>query len=118
MVFKPEPADLALQVMGYLRTADGFVTSMHETVAQIASQDGYRYEVVFFNPASNVNQESRLRVVNRSDAEAAVTITGLDDGAGRWRLTVASDQPLAVMSLLQSPTGHLTNLSTAPPASR
>ena len=148
---------LGLRVLGYIRTADGFVTSMHDEVAQTRSEDGYRYEVVFFNPASNTNQVSRLRLVSRSDAEAAVTITGRDDagrageesvrltlpagaarmlsaaelesggdafegalgdGRGKWRLTVESDQPLAVMSLLQSPTGHLTNLSTAPPASR
>ncbi len=41
----------------------------------------------------------------------------LGDGAGKWRLTVTPrtpDQPLQVMSLLESPTGHLTNLSTAP----
>ena len=38
----------------------------------------------------------------------------LGDGAGKWRLTVDSDEPIAVMSLLSSPTGHLTNLSTAP----
>ena len=33
------------------------------------------------------------------------------DGAGKWRLTVSADQPIQVMSLMQSPTGHLTNLS-------
>ena len=33
------------------------------------------------------------------------------DGAGKWRLTVSADQPLQVMSLMQSATGHLTNLS-------
>ena len=38
----------------------------------------------------------------------------LGNGAGKWQLTVRSDQPLGVMSLLESPTGHLTNLSTAP----
>ena len=148
---------LAIRVMGYVRTHDGFVTSMHETVAESTPEDGYRYEVVFFNPASNVNQVSRLRLVSRSQSDASVTITGRDDageagdeavhltlpagaarmldaralesggddfegalgdGRGKWRLAVESDQPLAVMSLLQSPTGHLTNLSTAPPASR
>ena len=150
-------SDLGLRVMGYLRTADGFLTSMNETVAETQSEDGYRYEAVFFNPASNPRQESRLRLVNRSDADATVTVTGLDDageageeavgltlpagaarmldaralesggddfegalgdGRGKWRLQVTSDQPLAVMSLLASPAGHLTNLSTAPPASR
>ena len=38
----------------------------------------------------------------------------LGDGEGKWRLTVASAQPLVAMSLLSDPTGHLTNLSTAP----
>ena len=150
-------SDLGIRVMGYARAADGFLTSIHDEVAETVSDEGYRYEVVFFNPASNTNQVSVLRVVNRSDADAAVTITGLDDaseagdgtveltlsagaarmlaapelesggddlegalgdGVGKWRLTVVSDRPVAVMSLLRSPTGHLTNLSTVPPASR
>ena len=38
----------------------------------------------------------------------------LGDGAGKWRLTVESSEPILAMSLLASPTGHLTNLSTAP----
>ena len=38
----------------------------------------------------------------------------LGDGAGKWRLTVTSDRPIRALSLLSSPTGHLTNLSTAP----
>ena len=40
----------------------------------------------------------------------------LGDGTGKWRLTVTSDQPIGVMSLLRSPTRHLSNLSTAPAA--
>jgi hypothetical protein len=39
---------------------------------------------------------------------------GLGTGAGKWRLVVSSDQPILVASLLESPTGHLTNLSTVP----
>ncbi len=38
----------------------------------------------------------------------------LGDGTGEWRLIVESEQPLLVMSLVSSPTGHLTNLSTVP----
>ena len=150
-------SDLEIRVMGYVRTrgAQGFPNAMHEVVTERPSEAGYRYEVVFFNPASNTLAASALRLVNRADAEAAVTITGLDDagvpgeaavaltlpagaarllsapalesgaedlagalgdGTGKWRLSVASDQPLAVMSLIQGPGGHLTNLSTAPPA--
>ena len=40
----------------------------------------------------------------------------LGDGTGKWRLVVASDRPLAVTNLMRSLDGHLTNLSTAPPA--
>lgn len=35
----------------------------------------------------------------------------LGDGAGKWRLTIDADGPLYAMSLLESPTGHLSNLS-------
>ena len=38
----------------------------------------------------------------------------LGTGSGKWRLTVAATQPVQVMSLLQTPTGHLTNLSGVP----
>ena len=46
-------------------------------------------------------------------------LTGaLGEGMGKWRLRVRSDRPIVVMSLLESPTGHLTNLSTVPDQSR
>ena len=35
----------------------------------------------------------------------------LGDGEGKWQLFVSADHPVQVMSLLQSPTGNLTNLS-------
>ena len=38
----------------------------------------------------------------------------LGDGASKWRLQITSEQPILVMSLMQSPTGHLTNLSARP----
>ena len=36
---------------------------------------------------------------------------GLGAGKGKWRLSVSADRPIQVMSLLELPTGHLTNLS-------
>ena len=39
---------------------------------------------------------------------------GLGDGKGKWQLSVESVRDIVVLSLLRSPTGHLTNLSTAP----
>ena len=138
-----------IDVLAYIRTSDGFLTSMHDDVPVI----GTEHTVATFNPGSNPNQVSGLRIVNPGAEEAEVTITGIDDtgaspgsvvtvtvpagnsrtvwaaelesggegltgalgdGAGKWRLSVAAEQPLLVMSLLSSPTGHLTNLSTAP----
>ena len=41
----------------------------------------------------------------------AIASGALGDGAGKWRLRVASEGDLAVMGLLRSPMGHLSNLS-------
>ncbi len=138
---------LDLQVLSYVRTADGFVTSMHELAPR--AEDG-SHRVVFFNPGSNARQVSKLRLVNDGGRAASATIAGVDDGgsdsgtvtvtvpagraltftsaqleagggglsgglgdgSGKWRLRVESDAPLSVMSLLESPTGHLANVST------
>lgn len=45
--------------------------------------------------------------ISAEDAEAM----GLGDGAGKWSLMVMSDQPVQVMSLMDTPSGHLANLS-------
>ena len=136
------------RVLSYIRATDGLVTSMHE----LAPMNDGGHRVVFFNPASNLNQVSLLRLVNPRSKPTAVTITGVDDagaspgnpvrlslgpqeartlsaedletgagltgaledGSGKWRLTVAADYPILVASLLQSRTGHLANLSSVP----
>ena len=38
----------------------------------------------------------------------------IGDGSGKWQLVVDSKPEIVAMSLLSSPAGHLTNLSTAP----
>ena len=49
------------------------------------------------------------------ESGAAPGLTGsLGDGVGKWRLEGEADGPVLVMSLISSPTGHLTNLSTLP----
>ena len=142
-------SDLDIDVLAYIRAEDGFLTSMHDMAPELLGER----RVAIFNPGSNPNQVSRLRLVNPGADDAEVTITGIDDagaspggtvtvtvpagasrtieaadleaggdgfggalgdGAGKWRLAVTSEQPVIVMSLLSSPTGHLTNLSTAP----
>ena len=138
---------LDIEVLSYARTVDGFVTSLHDTAPATAGV----HRAVFLNPAENVDQMSRLRLINPGTADARVTITGTDDtgasspevvvtvpagtarertaveleagtgtegalgdGDGKWRLRLASDQPVVVLSLIENPTGHLTNLSTLP----
>ena len=143
-------SDLELQVMGYIRTEDGFLTSMHDAFHR--GEGGIH--VPTFNPASNHRQVSLLRLVNPGDDARGVVITGVDvdgaspgstvrlsvpprgartftsaelesgtaegltgklgDGNGKWQLTLEPDGPLRALSLLRSPTGHLTNLSTMP----
>ena len=143
-------SELDIEALSYIRTEDGFVTAMH----QVVPAEGTRHHVRFFNPGSNWSQVSRLRLVNPTESDAAVTIEGRDDngesapggavhltlragearsltaqalesgapgldgslgdGEGRWQIFVSADRALHVMSLLQNPTGHLTNLSATP----
>ena len=76
--------DTELQIVpsAYVRAADGTLSAMHDTVrAGVAAGGGggYRYEVPIFNAASDVTQESRLRLINPGGQPAAVTIEGRDD---------------------------------------
>ena len=142
-------SDLEIEVLSYIRTTDGFLTAMHD----VAPSAETHHRVAVFNPGSNRNQESLLRLINPGEETAEVTITGIDDkgvagagavslslpggssrtvgawelesggeglermlgdGVGKWQLLIESDRPVVAMSLLRSPTGHLTNLSTAP----
>ena len=141
-------ADIDIQALAYVRTADGLLTSMNA----LAPQSNGRREVVIFNPAGNDRQVSRLRLVNPADTDATITVSGVDDagdappegdvtltlpagaataitaqqleagadhfegrfgdGKGKWRLFIEADQDVQAMSLLESPTGHITNLSS------
>ncbi len=136
------------EVLSYIRTEDGFLTAMHDLAPITAAG----HDVAIFNPGSNLDQVSLLRLHNPGDQAAEITVTGIDDagdpsagavtlslgagasrtltarelesgeglagalgdGAGKWRLTVEADRPILVANLMQSPTGHLTNLSTLP----
>ncbi len=53
------------------------------------------------------------RRVGADALEVGTDITGaLGHGRGKWRLTASSNQPIAAMSLLASPNGPMTNLSS------
>ena len=66
---------LDLEALGYLRSADGFLTAMGATAGDA---DG-ALQLLTFNPASNTNQVSRLRLINPTGAQARATVTGTDD---------------------------------------
>ena len=138
-----------IDVFAYVRTDDGFVTTMHDAVPSRI----HSHRIATFNPASNVNQVSSLRLVNPGDRAVNMEITGVDgggqskgvglrislpakasrtfaaqdlevgapgingslgDGTDKWQLLIQADREILAMSLMESPTGHLTNLSTAP----
>ena len=142
-------SDLKIDVLAYVRTDDGFVTTMHDAAPSLI----HTHRAPTFNPGSNAEQVSSLRLVNPGEEDAGVTIAGTDgdgvspgsgiratvparasrtltsqelesggigfdgslgDGAGKWELEIRADREIVAMSLLESPTGHLTNLSTAP----
>ena len=133
---------LDLQVLAYMRTEDGFLTALHDVLGDA----GRTHQVPLFNPGSNRNQESVLRIVSTTDAVTSVTVRGYDDaggtqgrvritlrgnetrmvsasqlenmglgdGAGKWRLLVTATNPVILLSLMRTKTGHLTNLSYLP----
>ena len=99
---------LDIQPLAYIRTADGFVTSLHDV---IAADEAGRYFVPFFNPGSNQNQASMLRLVNPQSIAAEVTIDGTDDRGGspaskvRLSIPAGGARTLTVQDLEASASG-------------
>ena len=69
-------SDLDFEALAYIQTGNGFLTSMHDIVAEESSG---RYRVPMFNPESDTQQTSRLRLINPGTRDVDVTIAGLDD---------------------------------------
>ena len=80
---------LDLRVLAYVRTPDGVLSAMHDTVPN----EGGVHRVAFFNPASNQGRRSVLRLINPGDAEAEVSITGVDDAGGSPGSAVTTSLP-------------------------
>ncbi len=76
--------ELNLIALAFVRTSDGFLTSIHDTVpGQRDDDQGLEvYPARIFNPASNTRQVSRLRIINPNPQPQRVTVRGrADDGA-------------------------------------
>ena len=85
-------SELNIEPVAYIRTPDGFLTTMHEMAAETA-EGSNRYHIPFFNPASNRTKVSMLRLINPGDVAANIVITGMDDlgevaSSGEVRLRV------------------------------
>ena len=48
-------------------------------MSEVTGPNGARHTVWIFNPGSNKNQVSRLRVINNGQGTAAVRVSGIDD---------------------------------------
>ena len=71
-------SELDIEVAAYVRTEDRFLTAMHDLV--IFEDRTGAHHVPVFNPASNSEQRSRLRLINPDpDRAVDVTINGYDD---------------------------------------
>ncbi len=83
-------SDLDIEVLSYIRTTDGFLTSMHD----VAPVEEGIHRIAILNPGSNDRQVSRLRLINVGDTEAQVTVEGVDDSGlspgGAVQVTVAA----------------------------
>ena len=84
---------LDVEALAYVRTADGSLASVHDTVSSLSM----RHHVPTFNPASNLEKRSLLRLVNTSGIDTDVVVTGLDDRGeappgGEVRLTLPAGE--------------------------
>ena len=81
--------DLDILPLAFVRTGDGFVTSIHDVVPEV---EPGRHDVAMFNPGKNATQQSRLRLVNPGTVDARVDVKGTDDDGnesdGTVQLTV------------------------------
>ena len=141
-------SELDVQALSYMRASDGFLTKLYGALPMTGRN---QYAVDFFNPASNRNQRSLLRLINDREHDVSVYVTATDDlgtagatgvrlvlparttktlnsldlegggddvrgsfgdGEGKWRLAIETSHPLAIMNLMESPNGYLSNLCT------
>ena len=82
--------DLDILPLAFVRTGDGFVTSIHDVVPEV---EPGRHDVAIFNPGKNMTQQSRLRLVNPGDTVAQAEIAATDDEGGRAEDTVKVTVP-------------------------
>ena len=110
--------DLDIKPRAYIRTTDGFLTSIHE-VAGEEDEGSMGYRVPTFNPGKNTDQQSRLRLINVGDGAATIEISGLDDKGEspsgesvRLTLSAGAARMLSAQELEQGADGIAGQLGT------
>ena len=90
---------LTIEPLAYIRTPDGFLTSMHDEAP--VSEDGSHW-VPFFNPGSNTSKVSHLRIINPGATAATVTVTGRDAAGDAGSGTVSLTLPAGAARTLSA----------------
>ncbi len=72
-------SDVAIVPSAYVRSGDGALSTVHDTVIEARDAGTYRYDVAIFHPAANAPQQSRLRLINPGEGAARLTIAARDD---------------------------------------
>ena len=76
-------ATVDIEALAYIRTGDGFVTSMHALAEPLRVGSAFLYYLRFLNPGSNVSQVSKVRLINPHAENVRVGMVAVDDtGAG------------------------------------
>ena len=91
--------DLTIQPLAYIRTPDGFLTSMHDEAP--VSEEGSHW-VPFFNPGANTSKVSHLRIINPGATAATVTVTGRDAAGDAGSGTVSLTLPAGAARTLSA----------------
>ena len=81
--------------LAFIRTGDGFVTSIHDVVPEV---EPGRHDVAIFNPGKNMTQQSRLRLVNpgrcrRAGGRSKVRTTAEPGPKAPWNSPCRHEEP-------------------------
>jgi hypothetical protein len=100
-------SDDDIDIMGLIRTPDGFLTGLSEVVPIESGTN----RVYFANPATNTNQQTFLRIANQSSSPGSVSIGAIDDTGATAGGTVTFD--LAANASKQLTSANLENGSAS-----
>lgn len=100
-----------IEALEYVRTGQGFLTTMHDSARERVVGGMRMYQVRTFNPGRNRTQRSSLYVINRTDGAASVTVTGVDDAGMRGDMDVTFT--LGGGKAAEIPSQALENMDTA-----